>query len=143
MLRFLALSLAVCSATLAQDVPDNAELSIKDLMLTRITTASNTLWGVEDPQSDAEWQVFDDAALELISDFERIRSGGSGSNDKEWASKDSWQKYIDEEITALDAAREAIKTRNMDKLWEANDALYTPCETCHIEFNPGVISDNQ
>ncbi len=143
MLRFLLLSIAVCSATLAQDVPGNAQLSIKDLMLSRITSASNTLWSVEDPQSDAEWQVFDKAASELIDDFENIRGGGSGSSDNEWASKDSWQVYIDEEIAALHAARQAIKMRDMEKLWEANDALYTPCETCHIEFNPGVASDNQ
>jgi len=143
MLRFLLLSIAICSATLAQEVSSNAELSIKDLMLSRITSASNTLWGVEDPQSDAEWQVFDNAALELSADFETLRAGGSGSNDKEWAGKDSWQQYIDEEIAALDAARQAIKMRDIEKLWEANDALYTPCEACHIKFNPGVAADNQ
>ena len=143
MYKFLLLAIAICTATLALDSPANEELPIKDLMLSRITAASNILWSVEDPQSEAEWQVFDDAALELTGDFERLREGGSGSNDKKWASEAAWQKYINEEIVALDAARQAIKMRDLEKLWEANDALYTPCETCHIEFNPGVAPDNR
>ncbi|MBT5219650.1 MAG: cytochrome c [Woeseia sp.] len=147
MLRLLLLSFVVGTATLAQDVPiaaDSAlsDMSIKVLMLNRITPASDTLWGVEDPQSAAEWKVFDDAAKQLIDAFAQARQGGSGNSDRKWASKAAWQTYIDEEVAALDAARQAIKLRNLEQLWEANDALYTPCETCHVEFNPGVASDD-
>ena len=37
-------------------------MSINDLMITVVTPATDTLWGIEDPQSDEEWQVYIDAA---------------------------------------------------------------------------------
>jgi len=146
MLRPLLFSIFVCTVSLAQDVDgdlvgSSPDISIKALMLSQITPASDTLWGVEDPQSDAEWQVLDDAAVSLIKAFEMARAGGSGSLDRQWANSAAWQVFIDEEIAALSSARLAIKARDMEKLWEANDALYTPCETCHIEFNPGVTRE--
>ncbi len=146
MLRPLLFSILVCTVSLAQDVvgdlvEPSPDISIKALMLSQITPASDTLWGVDEPQSGAEWQVLDAAALSLIKAFEVARAGGSGSLDRQWASSATWQMFIDQEIAALSSARQAIKARNLEKLMQANDALYTPCETCHIEFNPGVTAE--
>lgn len=122
----------------AQD--ESAETTIMELMLTRITPASDVLWGADDPQTKAEWQVLTDAANKLIAAFEDVKQGGTGSNDDEWASSDKWQAYVNAEIDALENAKSAITAQDMDGLWAAGDALYTPCEACHIDFNPGVTS---
>ena len=148
MTRVLLLSLIVASSTLAQDVvvatdSSTSDMSIMTLMVSQITPASDTLWGVEDPQSDAEWQVFENAAADLIKMFDQARKGGSGENDIEWSNDAAWQKYIDEEVAALNAATIAVKSRDLEMLWAANDALYTPCEACHIDFNPAVDGENR
>lgn len=111
---------------------------IMEMMVVTITPATDTLWGVEDPQTDAEWQVLDDAAASVIATFEKVRKGGGGPNDTTWAAEAGFQAYIDEEIAAAEAARAAIAARDLDALLAAGDELYPPCENCHIDFNPGV-----
>jgi hypothetical protein len=32
-----------------------------DLMVSKVTPATDTFWGIDDPQTDADWQVFIDA----------------------------------------------------------------------------------
>ena len=136
MRKHLLLILFISALTFAKDNAN--ETSIMNLMLTQVVPASDVIWSAEDPQTDADWQVFDDAADKLIAAFELSRQGGSGVNDAEWASDDKWKAYVDAEMAALDFAKLAIAARDIEKLWEANDALYTPCENCHVDFNPGV-----
>lgn len=108
------------------------------LMTDTVTPASDIIWGVEDPQTDAEWQVLDDAAVTLVDAFEATRKGGIGPHDDAWASEAKFQAYIDQEMVALEQARAAIAERNLDGLFDAGGELYTPCEECHIDYNPGV-----
>ena len=108
------------------------------LMTDTVTPASDIIWGVEDPQTDEEWQVLDDAAVTLAKAFEATRAGGIGPNDDAWASEAKFQAYIDQEMVALEQARAAIEARNLDGLFDAGGELYTPCEECHIDYNPGV-----
>ena len=51
--------------------------SVFDLMQTAIVPASDTLWGIENPQTDAEWQVFVDAAQILVDAGQSLRAGGT------------------------------------------------------------------
>ena len=114
-------------------------MSINDLMVTVVTPATNTLWGIEDPQSDAEWQVFIDAADTVINAGRTIKIGGTGPNDSTWASEDEWQSFADALINAGRVAREAAENRDLDAMFNAGDVLYPPCEECHNRFHPGVV----
>lgn len=141
-----AMLLLAATACTAEDVtpattPAAAETTIMEMMTVTVTPATDTLWGADNPQTDAEWQVLDDAAATVIENFERIRSGGGGPNDDAWASEARFQAYIDEEIAAGEAARAAIEARDIDALFSAGDALYAPCENCHIDYNPGVAEE--
>jgi hypothetical protein len=112
--------------------------SINDLMLDVVTPATNTLWGVEDPQNDADWSVFIAAASRVIDAGEQIKRGGNGPNDMTWAADPDWQAFADRLIDAANDARGAAETQDLDALFNANDVLYPPCEECHIQFHPGV-----
>jgi hypothetical protein len=114
------------------------KVTILELMAATVTPASDTLWGVEDPQTNEEWQVLDAAAEEIIKAFEQAKLGGVGPNDSNWASEPKWQAYADEEIVAGQAARDAIVARDLDALLAAGDLLYPPCEACHIDYNPSL-----
>lgn len=118
--------------------PPPAEKSILELMTAVITPATDTLWGAYDPQTEEEWQSLDEAAVVVIDTFEAIRDGGSGPNDDTWAATPGFQAYIDEEIDAARLMQSAIVARDADALLTAGDALYQPCETCHLDFNPAV-----
>ena len=117
---------------------DSPASSINELMLDVVTPATNTLWGVEDPQTDADWSVFIDAASQVIAAGEQIKRGGSGPNDMTWAADPAWQAFADTLIGAANDARSAAAAKDLDALFNANDVLYPPCEECHIQFHPGV-----
>lgn len=112
--------------------------SVNDIMVNIVTPATNTIWGIEDPQTDEEWQVFIEAASQLIDAATRIKSGGTGPNDSAWANEAEWQRYADvliesgQEIQAAAAARDLETVINV-----SNDKMYPPCEECHIMFHPG------
>ena len=53
-------------------------MSVNDLMVTIVTPATDTLWGIEDPRSDEEWQVFIDAAEVVIDAGKTMKVGGTG-----------------------------------------------------------------
>ena len=139
----LLLALFATSTSKSQDAEPAAITSgtIMEIMVVTITPATDILWGVDDPQIDEDWQVLDDAAVTVIEAFERTRNGGVGPNDNTWAADEKFLAYIDEEIAASNAARAAIAAKDLDALFEAGDALYSPCENCHIDYNPAVSGE--
>ncbi|MCH8301781.1 MAG: hypothetical protein IH912_03425 [Proteobacteria bacterium] len=93
------LALSLCAFAIVAAEPDAGPSgSVNDLMLTVITPATNTIWGIEDPQTDEEWQVFVDAAAQVIDAAQRIKNGGSGPNDSAWAEDPEWQRAYRESV---------------------------------------------
>jgi hypothetical protein len=115
-------------------IPD----SVNDIMISVIAPATNTLWGIDDPQTDADWQVFIDAADAVIETAIDIKDGGAGPNDQQWAASPDWQAFTDRLIEAGTDARKAAENRDVDAMYAAGDILYPPCEECHIQFHPGL-----
>ena len=113
-------------------------VSIMELMITVVTPATDTLWGIEDPQSDADWQIFIDAANVVIESGETIKAGGTGPNDSSWASDPAWDAFADTLIGAGVDARNAAINKDVEAMYTAGEVLYPPCEECHIQFSPGL-----
>ena len=113
-------------------------MSINDLMVTVVTPATDTLWGIEDPQTDEDWQVFIDAADIVIEAGETIKVGGTGPNDNDWASDPAWDAFADRLIGAGVDARNAANNKDVEAMYTAGEVLYPPCEECHIQFHPGM-----
>ena len=128
---------AVALSAAGQDAPEPA-MSINDLMMTVVTPATNTLWGIEDPKTDAEWQVFIDAADEVIEAGRSMKLGGTGPDDAKWAADPAWQAFSDALISAGQDARSAAQDRSVEAMYTAGEVLYPPCEECHQQFHPGV-----
>jgi hypothetical protein len=124
----------------ADEVPEPT-LSVMELMVTIVAPATDTLWGIEDPQSDAEWQVFIDAANTVIDAGRTIKVGGTGPNDNEWAADPAWQAFADQLIDAAEDARAAAENQDVEAMYTAGEVIYPPCEECHLQFNPGVTGE--
>jgi len=135
---FLVLTLFAFTLIAAEPDPGPPD-SVNNLMLTVITPATNTIWGVEDPQTDEEWQVLIDAAAQIIDVSRQIKNGGSGPNDSIWAQDPAWQQFADVLIESGVEIQAAAKARDLDTLMDvSNEKMYPPCEECHLQFLPGV-----
>jgi len=129
--------LLAVSTGVGDEQPAPVPNSVNDMMISKITPATNTLWGIEDPQTDDEWQIFIDAANVVIDAANAIKQGGAGPNDDEWAQDPEWQAFADVIISAGIEAREAARNKDLDAMFNAGEVLYPPCEECHIQFHPG------
>ncbi len=128
-----------CQYSIADDdEPPVPTKSVLDLMVTVVTPATDTLWGIEDPQTDADWRVFIDAAEVVIDAGKTIKVGGTGPMDNEWAADPEWDAFADRLIGAGIDARKAAEEKDVEAMFTAGEVLYPPCEECHIQFNPGV-----
>ena len=113
-------------------------MSVNDLMIEIVTPATNTLWGIEDPQTDADWQTFIDAADLVVEAGRTIKVGGTGPNDNEWAANTEWDQFADQMIQAGVDARQAAENKDVEAMYTAGEVLYPPCEGCHNQYHPGV-----
>ena len=119
----------------------NEEASVLETMENTIVPASDVLWGVDDPQSEEDWQRLATAADALVNAGQVIKQGGSGPGDAAWASRTEWQELASSMILAAEKARAAVTEKNLDALLDARDELYPPCESCHKLYNPRVINN--
>ena len=128
---------AVTLIAVAQDNKPTA--SVLTVMTDIVTPATNTIWGIEEPQTDEEWQVFIDAAADLIDASEQIKAGGSGPNDAKWAMNPEWRRFADILIESGKEIQAAARNKDVDTLMNvSNDKMYPPCEECHIKFHPAM-----
>ena len=117
-------------------------VTIKDLMEKTITTASNTIWAAyEPPASDEDWLKLEDAGVTMLVASQVLALGGTGPMDEEWARDPAFKAFNMALINASASALAAARARDHDALLAAGDALYPPCEECHLQFNPGVAAD--
>jgi hypothetical protein len=112
-------------------------VSVHEVMVSIVTPATDVIWGVEDPQSDEEWAVIENAANTVIVAAAQIKQGGAGPNDAQWASEVAWQAFADRVLNAGIAARDAARNKDLDAVLQAGKVLYPPCEECHLRFHPG------
>lgn len=134
------LLLSAAAFALFADEPDmGAPGSVRNAMMTVVTPATDTIWGIEDPQTEAEWQVYIDAATNLIAAAEQIKSGGNGPSDSSWAESSEWQRFADALLESGRGIQVAARARDLDTLVNvSNDEMYPPCEECHAQFLPGA-----
>ncbi|MGI9204607.1 MAG: hypothetical protein ACR2Q3_11380 [Woeseiaceae bacterium] len=128
-----------CQGVVAENAePPQPTMSVNDMMVTVVTPATDTLWGIEDPQTDDDWRVFIDAAEVVIRAGETIKVGGTGPLDNEWAASPDWDAFADRLIGAGNDARKAAQEKDIEAMFTAGEVLYPPCEECHLQFHPGM-----
>jgi cytochrome c556 len=148
MIAALAAFAIVVDASLAQPptaipITPQPASTTKQLMETTITDASNAIWNAFDPPAaDEQWTALETAAQALIDSTKLNAIGGTGPKDKEWAAQPAWKPFNDAMLLASEAALKAVRAKNHEALLAAGDQLYTPCEGCHLVFNPGVANQN-
>jgi cytochrome c556 len=134
-------SLATFGQAQEPDAAANAlpHVSIKEVMEKTITPATNVLWNALEPPTDEQWAALEEAAVTLLVAANAIAVGGTGPMDADWVKQPAWQAFDRLMIVAGMDALKAVRARDLAALMTAGDALYTSCEGCHAQFNPGVV----
>lgn len=121
------------SAGLADELAP--ELSVKEVMNSIVTPATNTIWGAYQLETESQWQEVGHAATVVIGAANLLMLGGTGEGEAEIAGEAEWQRYNQQLLAAARQVLLAVDKRDENALSQVgNDALYPPCESCHQAY---------
>ena len=121
------------SAGLADELAP--ELSVKEVMNSIVTPATNTIWGAYQLETESQWQEVGHAATAVIGAANLLMLGGTGEGEAEIAGEAEWQRYNRQLLAAAQQVLLAVDKRDENALSQVgNNALYPPCESCHQAY---------
>ena len=121
------------SAGLADELAP--ELSVKEVMNSIVTPATNTIWGAYQLETESQWQEVGRAATAVVGAANLLMLGGAGEGEAEIASEAEWQHFNQQLLAAARQVLVAVDKRDESALSKVgNDALYPPCESCHQTY---------
>ena len=121
------------SAGLADELAP--ELSVKEIMNSIVTPATNTIWGAYQLETESQWQEVGHAATAVIGAANLLMLGGTGEGETEIAGEAEWQRSNQQLLAAARQVLVAVDKRDENALSQVgNDALYPPCESCHHAY---------
>lgn len=138
-IAWILAGVALLAAATASTQGLEHRVSVRDTMLAVIGPATYTLWGVEAPETDADWLPLEQAAITVILAGSVLMEGGSEVTDRDRASDPRWRELTAAMIRAAERTLQAARQRDLETFIKVtNDDLYTPCEECHTAFPPSV-----
>ncbi len=105
--------------------------TVRQLMDAIIIPSSNRVWaaGGEEPQSAEQWTEIEHAALSLAESANLLLiQRGVQTRGAEWISQTVAM------ARGAQSAAEAARTRDLDALLTAGDAIYESCAGCHQTY---------
>lgn len=121
------------SAGLADEL--TPELSVKEIMNSIVTPATNTIWGAYQLETESQWQEVGHAATAVIGAANLLMLGGTGEGEIEIAGDAEWQRFNQQLLAAARQVLVVVDERDENALAQVgNDALYPPCESCHQAY---------
>lgn len=111
------------------------ELSVKEIMNSIVTPATNIIWGAYQLETESQWQEVGRAATAVIGAANLLMLGGTGEGETEIAGEAEWQRSNQLMLAAARKVLIAVDKRDENALSQVgNDALYPPCESCHQAY---------
>ncbi len=121
------------SASVADEL--TPELSVKEIMNSIVTPATNTIWGAYQLETESQWQEVGRAAMAVVGAANLLMLGGTGEGEGEIAGEAEWQRFNQQLLAAARQVLVAVGERDENALSQVgNDALYPPCESCHQAY---------
>ncbi|MEC7892958.1 MAG: hypothetical protein VXZ29_00805 [Pseudomonadota bacterium] len=128
----IAILMSVPACVAAELTP---ELSVKEIMNSIVTPATNTIWGAYQLETESQWQEVGRAATAVVGAANLLMLGGTGEGEGEIAGEAEWQRFNQQLLAAARQVLVAVGERDENALSQVgNDALYPPCESCHQAY---------
>jgi cytochrome c556 len=121
-------ALVACST--ASPSPPQAITSLREMMLKIVQPNSDAVFYISrtPPQSDGEWQALEAKTLILAESANLLMLPGYARDQQQWFEEARLMR------TAARTAYEASREKNLGRLEELNNELYTSCESCHEAY---------
>ena len=133
--RFAGLIAILMSVSAGMADELTPELSVKEIMNSIVTPATNTIWGAYQLETESQWQEVARAATAVVGAANLLMLGGTGEGEAEIASEAEWQHFNQQLLAAARQILLAVDKRDESVLSQVgNDALYPPCESCHQTY---------
>ena len=105
---------------------------LQDVMDAMIEVNAEALWNVAieemAPKNVDDWEKLDHAAVTLIETGKFLKVSNLAKDNPDWP------KDADTFIAHVEAARAAVKERNLEKLLKAGDEINEACTGCHNKY---------
>ena len=133
--RFAGLIAILMSVSAGMADELTPELSVKEIMNSIVTPATNTIWGAYQLETESQWQEVARAATAVVGAANLLMLGGTGEGEAEIASEAEWQHFNQQLLAAARQVLLAVDKRDESALSQVgNDGLYPPCESCHQTY---------
>ena len=133
--RFAGLIAMLMSVSAGMADELTPELSVKEIMNSIVTPATNTIWGAYQLETESQWQEVARAATAVVGAANLLMLGGTGEGEVEIAREAEWQHFNQQLLAAARQVLLAVDKRDESVLSQVgNDALYPPCESCHQAY---------
>jgi hypothetical protein len=146
-MRLTLVLIAACLLTACNRHPDEptpaakeADLSVKEVMREKMEPNAQIYWhssgevdtdkGTIDlaPTTPEGWKKAEDAVDQIIA------AGRLLTEDKRAKGRKDFVKHAEALIAEAKLAREAVKAKNKDKMFETGGDLYAKCTDCHRQY---------
>ena len=143
----ITMLLAGCSTAPQQQEAQQAEASstpgnyratwksvpeLQDVMDAMVEVNAEILWNVaieeKAPKNIDDWEALDHAAVTLIETGKFLKVSNLAKENPDWP------KDADTFISTVEAARAAVKQRNLEGLLKAGDNINEACTGCHNKY---------
>ena len=105
---------------------------LQDVMDAMVEVNAEILWNVaieeKAPKNIDDWEALDHAAVTLIETGKFLKVSNLAKDNPDWP------KDADTFIATVEAARAAVKQRNLEGLLRAGDFINEACSGCHNKY---------
>lgn len=107
--------------------------TISQIQRAMVSPSSDVIFsiGSQEPETEADWQAFEDAAVILTEAGNLFMMDGRKKDD------DLWMELAGAMSEAGAAALSAAETRDVDGVFAAGNTLIEVCEACHQPYRDG------
>jgi len=136
--------LTACGGGGGEPAEARLPISINEAMASLINHSADPIWiaAWRNPQSDSDWRELEHLSRQLQVGGALLSIPGTGPQDDEWTSNDSWVDYSNQLSAAAGRAVNAARARDVQLISRAGDEIVDICEGCHIDFKPDLPTMN-
>lgn len=117
--------------------------SVNALMVALVDHAAHEIWEAasEPTLTGRDWQTVEQHATQLVAAGTLVSLGGTGREDKNWASTPAWQEWSRALGDGGLAALAAVKSTDQAALRAAGEHIIDACFGCHDMFKPDAPTE--
>lgn len=115
-------------------------VSLNEVMVALVNHAADPIWAAtwNNPETDRDWRELERLAYQIQIGGALMQYPGTGPLDAEWVADARWMEWSQQMSNDGRRAVNALRSRDMDLIFDAGSRLVETCEACHTAFRPDI-----